>query len=259
MTSFCVYGQMYMKVVNVNSSLNVRSQADINSEVVGQLSNGDIVEFISEMDPEEQHDSGECWYNIRKGDIEGWAKCYYLKETSEKPAEVQSDSSGSWIVRTWKYVAGLYVNIFWSTNGTWGIILKILGIIVLGLLLIPLFYGLGVILHGVVGYLAVGFICGIFWILGWMTGQTVGTIAIIGFFLGCAVGLYKLITDQDGFLEIFDGGGSGGSSTSHYEGGTFPKEHRCGNCKHYSSGWCTRFTGPPKSTQSHYCACEYFD
>ena len=42
-----------------------------------------LIEFISEMDPEEQHDSGECWYNIRKGDIEGWAKCYYLKETSQ--------------------------------------------------------------------------------------------------------------------------------------------------------------------------------
>ena len=48
------------KAVNVNSTLNIRQAAEVNSSVIGTLKNGDTFEIISK--------SGE-WYNIKSNNI----------------------------------------------------------------------------------------------------------------------------------------------------------------------------------------------
>ncbi|MGL6187089.1 MAG: SH3 domain-containing protein [Clostridium chrysemydis] len=68
------------KVINITSSLNVRSGAGTNHGVVGTLHNGDSFDVIGK--------SGS-WYKIKKGSLTGYISQDYVKYTpeTEKPSE----------------------------------------------------------------------------------------------------------------------------------------------------------------------------
>ena len=59
------------KAVNVNSTLNIRQAAEVNSPILGTLKNGDTFEIISK--------SGE-WYNIKSNNIVGFVGAAYVQE-----------------------------------------------------------------------------------------------------------------------------------------------------------------------------------
>lgn len=60
------------QVVNVSTSLNIRSQGSTSSSIVGTLSNGQTFDIISK--------SGD-WYNIKYGQTTGFVNAAYVKET----------------------------------------------------------------------------------------------------------------------------------------------------------------------------------
>ena len=85
----------YMKVVNVKTSLNIRTEGSSESPIVGKVENGELVEFISEGDPEWEAQKGENWYQIKYGDIQGWVKSDYVEFTDEVPQGANADNKKS--------------------------------------------------------------------------------------------------------------------------------------------------------------------
>ena len=65
------------QVVNVSTSLNIRSQGSTSSSIVGSLSNGQTFDIISK--------SGD-WYNIKYGQITGFVNAAYVKAGSASTA-----------------------------------------------------------------------------------------------------------------------------------------------------------------------------
>ena len=69
------------KVVNINSTLNIRQAAEANSSILGTLKNGDIFEIISK--------SGE-WYNIKSNNIVGFIKASYVQEITGNKTTIEN-------------------------------------------------------------------------------------------------------------------------------------------------------------------------
>ena len=69
------------KAVNVNSTLNIRQAAEVNSSVIGTLKNGDTFEIISK--------SGE-WYNIKSNNIVGFVGAAYVQEITGNETTIEN-------------------------------------------------------------------------------------------------------------------------------------------------------------------------
>lgn len=76
------------QVVNVSTSLNIRSQGSISSSIVGSLSNGQTFDIISK--------SGD-WYNIKYGQTTGFVNAAYVKTagSASTPTSTPTGSSSS--------------------------------------------------------------------------------------------------------------------------------------------------------------------
>ncbi len=178
----------YLKVVGVKTTLNVRSDFGSDSPVVGKLSNGAIVEFIGESDPEWGVETGEMWFQIRNDEVQGWVNSSYLEETEEIPNWDKSkttESSKSWsdYLPDNDYLrAAVYIILF--IVGC--MLLALVVFLVIFLLSIGLYAIGGAALLGIVGYA--------------MTTNVDRTISwmVAGLILGAILGVYKLITDPDG-------------------------------------------------------------
>ena len=107
------------------------------------------------------------------------------------------------------------------------IFLIIIGIILLRLALLALAMALGC-------SLMVGFFCGIFWLLGWMEGETVKDCMYWGFIVGIPIGIvYTLLHPGEAFED------EGSSSSSSGSGSSYPKHvtfHQHANGEYYYYG-----------------------
>ena len=62
------------QVVNVNSNVRIRENANEDSQIIGYLTNGQEVEIIGETDG---------WYQIKSNDVKGYIKFDYIKVLSD--------------------------------------------------------------------------------------------------------------------------------------------------------------------------------
>lgn len=205
LTFISAKGNVNAEVCNVSSFLNVRAQPYANSEKVGQLENGTPVEIINDDDSE--------WVHIVSGSLQGYVKSQYLHKIDSQPK--QQKQSKSILGSIWHW----YVEVFWSTSGFWGFVLGFIGVVIFILAIVLLFYGFGILLHGIVGAIAISLIGFLLSWLGVIEWQTANGLFIYGFYIGLAVGIIRLIFDHNGFLSIFDG--AGGSSRKSFKGKTF--------------------------------------
>ena len=90
------------QVVNVHSSLNVRSGASTSSSVIGSLSNGSKVIIVGE--------SGS-WYKINYGNTTGYVSKDYVQASGEQNSSSESSSQG-----TTSGKSGQVVNVHSSLN-----------------------------------------------------------------------------------------------------------------------------------------------
>ena len=69
------------RAINVNSTLNIRQAADVNSSVLGTLKNGDTFEIISKSDE---------WYNIKSNNIVGFVGASYVQEVTGNETTIEN-------------------------------------------------------------------------------------------------------------------------------------------------------------------------
>ena len=69
------------KAINVNTTLNIRQSASLDSAILGTLKNGDTFEIISK--------NGE-WYNIKSHNIVGFISAKYVQEVSENQTTIEN-------------------------------------------------------------------------------------------------------------------------------------------------------------------------
>ena len=112
-----------------------------------------------------------------------------------------------------------YVNVFWHTDGFWGIVLAILGVFVFFLAIILIYYAFGILLHGIIGAVSITIIGVVLCLLGLIEWRTANELYVYGFYIGLAIGIIRLFIDHNGFSSIFDG--TENSETKSFEGKTF--------------------------------------
>ena len=95
------------QVVNVHSSLNVRSGASTSSSVIGSLSNGSKVTIVGE--------SGS-WYKINYGNTTGYVSKDYIQASGESNNSSNSSNSGNSSSETASNKSGYVVNVHSSLN-----------------------------------------------------------------------------------------------------------------------------------------------
>ena len=95
------------QVVNVHSSLNVRSEASTSSSVIGSLSNGSKVTIVGE--------SGS-WYKINYGNTTGYVSKDYIQASGESNNSSNSSNSGNSSSETASNKSGYVVNVHSSLN-----------------------------------------------------------------------------------------------------------------------------------------------
>ena len=95
------------QVVNVHSSLNVRSGASTSSSVIGSLSNGSKVTIVEE--------SGS-WYKINYGNTTGYVSKDYIQASGESNNSSNSSNSGNSSSETASNKSGYVVNVHSSLN-----------------------------------------------------------------------------------------------------------------------------------------------
>ena len=95
------------QVVNVHSSLNVRSEASTSSSVKGSLSNGSKVTIVGE--------SGS-WYKIKYGNTTGYVSKDYVKVSGESSASNAGNNANSSSGEASSNKSGKVVNVHSSLN-----------------------------------------------------------------------------------------------------------------------------------------------
>ena len=193
-TVISVWGNDKAEVCNVSSFLNVRLQPDINSQKIAKLEKGAQVEIIGENNTE--------WVCIESDGVRGYVKAKYLKNISSPQKSIESFFTDIW---HW------YVKVFWKTDGFWGVVLAILGVVVLSFALLVLFYAFGILLHGIVGAVIITIIGAVLSLLGLIDWRMANELYVYGFYAGLAVGVIRLFINHDGFLSIFDGAEDSGT------------------------------------------------
>lgn len=188
--------------VTASNGLNVRASANKNSEVLGQLSQGNVVDVIS-------IENG--WANINYNGWQGYVSTSYLTAVTDKGEASTSKEKESWNFFSWLF--NTEGESAWFTGLKWIIFLGIAIVLVkvvlqaIGLMIV---YGL---IIGAIGLL-VGFI--LKW-LGWIEEDTMWNMAQWGFHIGNGLGVI------DSFFHIRELLGNAvetsGSSSSSSTGG----------------------------------------
>lgn len=189
--------------VTAPNELNVRASANKNSEVLGQLSQGNVVDVIS-------IENG--WANINYNGWQGYVSTSYLTAVAD-----EGDASTSTKEKSWSFFSWLFNTegeSAWFTGLKWIFFIGIaIFLVKIALLVIVRMLGFGLVL-GVIALL-IGFI--IKWI-GWIEAGTMWNIAKWGFYIGNVLGLLDSFIH---FGEILDDAATdtGGSSSSNSDDG----------------------------------------
>lgn len=184
--------------VTAPNGLNVRASANKNSEVLGQLSQGNVVDVIS-------IENG--WANINYNGWQGYVSTSYLTAVTDKGETGTSTEKESWNFFSWLF--NTEGESAWFTGLKWIIFLGIAIVLVKVVLqAIGLMIAYGLIV-GAIGLL-IGFI--LKW-LGWIEEDTMWNMAQWGFHIGNGLGVI------DSFFHIRELLGNavetnGGSSSS---------------------------------------------
>ena len=198
---FCVevFADSYR--VTASGGLNVRASANQNSEVLGKLSQDDVVDVIS-------MEGG--WANINYSGGQGYVSTQYLAAVTDAGEAGVSAEEDSWDLTSWLFDS--------EGESTWFTVLKWIVFIVIAIVLIRFLLkaigwilGMGLIVGGI--GLVAGFILN--W-LDWIESGTMWSIARWGFYIGAGLGLLDAIFH---FREVLDDTDSGVSSSSSTSGG----------------------------------------
>ena len=183
--------------VTASKGLNVRASANKNSEVLGQLPQGDVVDVIS-------IENG--WANINYNGWQGYVSVSYLTAVTSEGKATSSSQKESWNFFSWLFNSE--GESAWFTGLKWIFFLGVAIFLVkiAFLIIVPMIaYG---ILLGII-FLLIGFI--IKWI-GWIEADTMWFIAKCGYCLGSLWGLLNSIFHFGGILN--DAADSGSCSSS---------------------------------------------
>ncbi|MCE8842147.1 SH3 domain-containing protein [Bacteroides thetaiotaomicron] len=189
--------------VTAPNGLNVRASANKNSEVLGQLSQGNVVDVIS-------IENG--WANINYNGWQGYVSTSYLTAVTDEGDATTSTKEKSWSFFSWLF--NTEGESAWFTGLKWIFFIGIaIFLVKIALLVIVRMLGFGLVL-GVIALL-IGFI--IKWI-GWIEAGTMWNIAKWGFYIGNVLGLLDSFIH---FGEILDDAATdtGGSSSSNSDDG----------------------------------------
>lgn len=186
--------------VTASKGLNVRASANKNSEVLGQLPKGNIVDVIS-------IENG--WANINYNGRQSYVSVSYLTAVTSEGKATSSSSKKSWNFFSWLFNSE--GESAWFTGLKWIFFLGVaIFLVKIAFLIIAQMIAFG-ILFGII-FLFIGFI--IKWI-GWIEADTMWLIAKCGYCLGNLVGLLNSIFH---FGEILDDAADSGSSSSSNNG-----------------------------------------
>ncbi|WP_304300337.1 SH3 domain-containing protein [Phocaeicola plebeius] len=186
--------------VTASKGLNVRASANKNSEVLGQLPQGDVVDVIS-------IENG--WANINYNGWQGYVSVSYLTAVTSEGKATSSSSKKSWNFFSWLFNSE--GESAWFTGLKWIFFLGVaIFLIRIAFLVIVKMIAYGILL-GII-FLLIGFI--IKWI-GWIEADTMWFIAKCGYCLGNLLGLLDSIFH---FGEILDDAADSGSSSSSNNG-----------------------------------------
>lgn len=182
--------------VTASNGLNVRASANKNSEVLGQLSQGNVVDVIS-------IENG--WANINYNGWPGYVSASYLTVVTNEGQVTSSSEKKSWNFFSWLFNSE--GESAWFTGLKWIFFLGVaIFLVKIAFLIIVKMIAFG-ILFGIISLL-IGFI--IKWI-GWIETETMWFIAKCGYCLGNLWGLLNSIFHFGGIL---DGAADSGSCSS---------------------------------------------
>lgn len=201
---FCaeVLAEQYRVTAN---ELNVRTLADKHSEVLGKLSQGNVIEVIS-------IENG--WAKINYNGWQGYVSESYIESAEKKAGISVSTGKQSWDLTSWLFDS--------EGEATWFTVLKwivIIGVaiyfikVIFQIAAMMIFVGLAV---GGIG-LAAGFILN--W-LGWIESDTMWSMAQWGFRIGNGIGLvFGIFNFKDVHEEATKSWSSSSSSSNSNNGG----------------------------------------
>lgn len=188
--------------VTAPNGLNVRASANKHSEVLGKLSQGNVVDVIS-------IENG--WANINYNGWQAYVSTSYLEAVAHKEEKCATAKTDSWNFFTWLFNSE--GESAWFTGLKW---LLVLGV-AYALFRLAMIVFINMLIGGIIvggAALLVGFI--IKWI-GWIETGTVWTITMWGFYIGWGLGLLYSICN---FREVLDDAiDTSGSSSSNCDGG----------------------------------------
>ena len=190
----------YYRVTTPNG-LNVRASANKNSEVLGQLSQGNVVDVIS-------IENG--WANINYNGWQGYVSTSYLTAVTDKGETGTSAKGDSWDLTSWLFDSE--GESAWFTAIKW---ILFLGIAIYIIKIVLQFFALMLVVGLIVG--AIGLAAGfIFDWLGWIESDTMWSMAQWGFSIGNGIGLIMGILGfkdlHKGAMESWSNSSSGNSS-----------------------------------------------
>lgn len=187
--------------VTAPNGLNVRASANKNSEVLGQLSQGNVVDVIS-------IENG--WANINYNGWQGYVSTSYLTAVTDKGETGTSTEKESWNFFSWLF--NTEGESAWFTGLKWIFFLGVaIFLVKIALVVISRMLGFGFVL-GIIALL-IGFI--IKWI-GWIETDTMWNIAKWGFYIGNVLGLLDSFVH---FGDVLSDAADTGSNSSSGSGG----------------------------------------
>lgn len=190
----CVVGMFAATyAVKAKSGLNVRLEANANSEILGKLNKNDAVE-VESMDGD--------WARISYNGTDGYVHSKYLVRVGAKKS--RSSGGGFW---RWLF----------SSNGesTWFTAIKWFFALVIGIIIAKIAFA--IIISAIGGGLAIGgfslFFCFLLKWMGIMSADTMWLVSKWGFYAGCVFGLFMFFKNPGEMLsEVFSSSGSSSGS-----------------------------------------------
>ena len=182
--------------VTAPNGLNVRASANKNGEVLGQLSQDNVIDVIS-------IENG--WANFNYNGWQGYVSASYLEAVTDTGATGVSAKEESWDLTSWLFDSeGESV---WFTALKWILVIGIaIYLIKILLQFVALMLFVGLIVGGI--GLVIGFILD--W-LGWIESDTMWNMAQWGFRIGNGIGLVMGVL---GFKDLHKGARESWSSSS---------------------------------------------
>lgn len=190
----CVVGMFAATyAVKAKSGLNVRSEANANSEILGKLNKNDAVE-VESMDGD--------WARISYNGTDGYVHSKFLVRVDTKKS--RSSSGGFW---QWLFNS--------DGESTWFTAIKWFFALVIGIIIAKIAFA--ILISAIGGGLVIGgftlFICFLLKCMDIMSADTMWLVSKWGFYAGCVFGLFMFFKNPGEMLsEVFSSSGSSSGS-----------------------------------------------